>query len=193
MYGPGGTFEDPFVANPVSSIAGPINYAGSRTKWDHAKYEKYSGNLDLSYYVSLTGEHAWKAGFQIVQDREDRLDGGAYPQVDINWNDTCSALEDYGTPPLRGQYGFYTVVAGWNSPYGWAWKIHRNSYAVYLQDSWTIGGKLTINAGVRTESEYIPSFTENVPEEYKKPIKFGFDKKIAPRFGAVYDVFGDSA
>jgi hypothetical protein len=28
---------------------------------------------------------------------------------------------------------------------------------------------------------------------FAKPIKFGFDQKIAPRFGAVYDVFGDSS
>lgn len=199
MYGPGGSQQvlprdQIFIDNPsLLRIAGAANYAGSRTKWDHAKYEKYSGNLDLSYYVSLAGEHAWKAGFQIVRDQEDQLNGGVYPMVDINWNDTCSALEGYGTPPFRGTYGYYMVRAGWNSPYGYTWDAARNSYAVYLQDSWTINGKLTLNAGVRTESEYIPAFTENVPEEYKKPIKFGFDQKIAPRFGAVYDVFGDSS
>ena len=186
---------DPFfVANPsLLRVAGAVNYAGSRTKWDHSKYEKLSGNLDMSYYVSLAGEHAWKAGFQIVRDKEDQINGGAYPMVDINWDDTCTALEDYGTPAFRGTYGYYMVRAGWNSPYGYTWNIYRDAYAIYLQDSWTINGKLTINAGVRTESEYIPSFTENVPDEYKKPIKFGFEDKIAPRFGAVYDVFGDSS
>jgi hypothetical protein len=55
------------------------------------------------------------------------------------------------------------------------------------------GGKLTLNAGLRTESEYIPTFNENVPDQYKKPIQFGFADKLAPRFGAVYDVFGDSS
>ena len=63
---------------------------------------------------------------------------------------------------------------------------------MYLQDSWTLGGKLTLNAGLRTESEYIPTFNPDVPDQFKKPINFGFADKLAPRFGAVYDVFGDS-
>jgi len=187
--------SDPFfVANPtLLHVAGAADYAGSRTKWDYAKYEKASGNIDMSYYVSLAGEHAWKAGFQWVRDMEDQVNGGAFPMVNFQWDNTCSALEAYGVDPFRGTYGYYTVEAGWNSPYGYTWKAHRDAFAIYLQDSWTINGKLTINAGVRTESEYIPAFTENVPDEYKKPIKFGFEDKIAPRFGAVYDVFGDSS
>ena len=84
-------------------------------------------------------------------------------------------------------------AGSWRQPYGYAWNIYRNTYAIYLQDSWTIGGKLTINAGLRTESEYIPTFNPDVPAEYTKPIEFGFADKLAPRFGAVYDVFGDSS
>jgi len=48
---------------------------------------------------------------------------------------------------------------------------------------------LTINFGLRTESEYIPSFATVDPELAGiKPIKFGFGDKLAPRIGAVYDV-----
>jgi len=100
--------SDPFfVANPsLIRIAGAYNFAGSRTKFQHSKFEKYSGNLDLSYYVSLAGEHAWKAGFQYIRDKEDMLNGGAYPQVDISWNLSCAALESNGIPTFRGTYGF---------------------------------------------------------------------------------------
>ncbi len=183
-----------YVANPsLLHIAGAVNYGGSRSVLDRYKLEKYSGNLDLSYYVSLAGEHAWKAGFQIIRDQEDVLNGPVSPMVDINWDDTCSALEGYGVPPTRGTYGYYMIRGSYNLPYGSAWKIHRNSYAIYLQDSWTINGKLTLNAGVRTESEYIPTFNPDVPAEFRKPISFGFADKIAPRLGAVYDVFGDSS
>jgi len=187
--------SDPFyVANPsLLHIAGAVNYGGSRSVQDRNKMEKYSGNLDLSYFVSLGGEHAWKAGFQIVRDQEDVLNGPVSPMVDISWDQTCTALEPYGVPPTRGPYGFYTIRGSWRQPYGYAWDIYRNSYAIYLQDSWTIGGKLTINAGLRTESEYIPTFNPDVPPEFAKPIEFGFADKLAPRFGAVYDVFGDSS
>jgi len=187
--------SDPFfVTNPsLLRIAGAANYAGSRTKFSFQKYEKFSGNLDLSYYLSLAGEHAWKAGVQFIRDQENQNDGGAYPMVNITWNQSCAALEGYGTPPFRGTYGYYTVEAGWNSPYGYTWNAHRDAWAIYLQDSWTINGKLTLNAGLRTESEYIPSFSENVDPENLIPIKFTFAQKLAPRLGAVYDVFGDSS
>ncbi len=182
-----------YVANPsLIHIAGAVNYGGSRSVQDRYKLEKLSGNLDLSYFVSLAGDHAWKAGFQVIRDMEDVLNGPVSPMVNLVWDQPCTALEGYGVPSTRGTYGFYNIRGSWRQPYGYAWDIGRNTYAIYLQDSWTLNGKLTINAGIRTESEYIPSFNQNVPDQYKKPIKFGFEDKLAPRFGLVYDVFGDS-
>jgi hypothetical protein len=187
--------DDPFfVAHP--ELVGPsgfANYGGSFLVTSKYKLEKYSGNVDLSYFVSLSGEHAWKAGFQIIRDQEDVDNGGPSPHVNFYWGQPCTALEPYGVPSTSGDYGHYQIRGSWRQPYGYVWTIHRNTYALYLQDSWTIGGKLTLNAGVRTESEYIPTFNPNVADEYKKPIQFGFADKLAPRFGVVYDVFGDSS
>ncbi|MEN6561203.1 MAG: TonB-dependent receptor [Acidobacteriota bacterium] len=187
--------SDPFyVSNPgLVHIAGAVNYGGSRSVQDRYKLEKLSGNLDLSYFVSLAGEHAWKAGFQVIRDMEDVLNGPVSPMVNLVWDQPCTQLEPYGVPSTQGDYGYYNIRGSWRLPYGYAWDIARNTYAMYLQDSWTINGKLTINAGLRTESEYIPTFNPNVPDQYKKPIKFGFADKLAPRFGVVYDVFGDSS
>ena len=186
---------DPFyVANPsLLRIGGAVNYGGSRSVLDRYKLEKLSGNLDMSYFVSLAGEHAWKAGFQVVRDAENVLNGPTSPMVNLSWDQPCTQLEGYGVPSTRGTYGFYDIRGSWRQPYGSAWDIARNTYAIYLQDSWTLNGKLTLNAGIRTESEYIPTFNPNVPDQYKKPINFGFADKLAPRFGAVYDVFGDSS
>jgi hypothetical protein len=183
-----------FVDNPsLIGPAGYANYAGAFLVTDHYKLEKFSGNVDLSYFVSLSGEHAWKAGFQLIRDQEDVNNGAPSPHVNIYWGQPCTALEPYGVPSTMGDYGHYQIRGSWRQPYGYVWKIHRNTYAMYLQDSWTIGGKLTLNAGIRTESEYIPTFNPDVPEQYKKPINFGFGDKLAPRFGLVYDVFGDSS
>jgi hypothetical protein len=180
---------DGVIDSDLLFYTGNINYSGSRTVLLRQKLEKYSANLDLSYYVSLGGEHAWKAGAQLIRDQEDYANSAPYPMVNLYWDRTCSALSAYGVPAFRGTYGYYQIRGSWTSPYGYQWDIARNSYALYLQDSWTIGGRLTVNAGVRTESEYIPSFN---PEFPGKPIKFGFDEKLAPRLGVVYDVFGDS-
>jgi hypothetical protein len=194
-YSNGQYADDPFfVANPdLIGPAGFANYGGSFLVTSRYKLEKYSTNLDLSYFVSLGGEHAWKAGFQLVRDQENVDNGGPSPHVNLYWGQPCVALEPYGVPSTIGDYGHYQIRGSWRQPYGYVWNIHRNTYAIYLQDSWTIGGKLTVNAGLRTESEYIPTFNPLVPDEYKKPIQFGFADKLAPRFGAVYDVFGDSS
>jgi hypothetical protein len=188
--------NDPFfVANPSL-----LHYAGwsNSTAWQETqkwKREKYSGNLDLTYYVNLGGEHAWKAGAQLIREQEDRSTIATYPRVTIRWGRSDTALVPAIGVVVMGKYGSYNIRSGWTSVYGWSWKIHRNTWALYLQDSWTIKGKLTINAGVRTESEYIPAFTTDLSSvgASAKPIKFGFGDKLAPRVGAVYDVFGDSS
>jgi len=152
--------------------------------------ERISGNLDLTYYMNLAGEHAWKAGVQYIRLHEDVNSGPQSPLVNIAWGDY------YELPTgarIEGTYGYYTIRGDFVSPYGSIWNIHSNNWAIYLQDSWTIGQKLTLNLGVRTESEYIPPFDNDPKWATYKPIQFGFDKKLAPRLGMVYDVFGDSS
>jgi hypothetical protein len=157
-----------------------------------AKYimEKISANLDFTFYMNLAGEHAWKAGVQYIRLHEDVNSGPQSPLVNIAWDDV------YGLPNgdmIRGTYGYYTIRGDWVSPYGSIWNIHSDNWAIYLQDSWTIGDRLTFNFGLRTESEYIPPFDPDPKWASYKPIQFGFDKKLAPRLGLVYDVFGDSS
>jgi len=164
-------------------------------------YERASANLDLTYYLSLAGEHAWKAGFQYIRLHEDVDSGPLAPLVSLYWGQTSydipgisigKAAYDAGDP--HGQYGYYIIRNDFQSAYGSNWNIASNNWAIYLQDAWTIGQKLTLNLGLRTESEYVPSLATNDPL-YKnyKPIKFGFDQKLAPRLGVVYDFFGDSS
>ncbi len=185
--------NDPFfIANPSM-----LHYSGwtNSTAWQETEKwlrEKYSGNLDLTYYLNAGGEHAWKAGVQLIHEHEDRATIAPYPHVNIYWGRAYSG----GTWGVTmGKYGHYEIRSGWTSVYGWSWNIKRDTWALYLQDSWTIKGKLTINAGVRTESEYIPAFTTDLSAAgaSARPIKFNFGDKLAPRVGLVYDVFGDSS
>src|SRR4029450_11488361 len=53
---------------------------------------------------------------------------------------------------------------------------------------WTMGSKLTVNLGLRTEDEKVPSFR---PDYLKTAINFNMADKLAPRLGAAYDLFGD--
>ncbi|MGB9763950.1 MAG: carboxypeptidase regulatory-like domain-containing protein [Candidatus Saccharicenans sp.] len=165
-------------------------------------YEKVSSNLDVTYYLNWMGEHAIKGGIQFIRLHENVADIAPHPRVTIYWGRTYRGLGypvGVGadpTSPYYGPYGYYYIRSSWTSVYGGYWNINSNNWAFYLQDSWTIKNRLTINYGLRTESEYVPSMT-NDPEwsdpKYQKPIKFNFGQKLAPRIGVVYDVFGDSS
>jgi len=149
-------------------------------------------NADFTYYMSLGGEHAWKTGIQYMRRGEDFDDTAALPVVYLSWDND---FEAYGTTYGRGKYGWYAIRGNADSgPYGSFYNVKMDSWALYLQDSWTIAGKLTLNLGVRAETEFVPSYTTDpLFANIKKPINFPFSKKIAPRLGVVYDVFGDSS
>lgn len=176
--------DDPFYQDHPELL----QYAGYRTyaTWLNLKRElreKVSTNLDVTYYMNLAGEHAFKVGAQFIYLHENYSNTPEAPHINLYWTRS--------SPFGAGTYGHYRIRHGYRSyPYGWAWNIHSNNWALYLQDSWTIANRLTLNFGIRTEYEYIPSFD---PTYDVTPIKFDFADKLAPRLGLVYDVFGDSS
>jgi hypothetical protein len=154
--------------------------------------EKLSFGFDLSYFMNLAGEHSWKAGFSWARRGQNVDNTGKGPVLFFAWNRDMIA---YGTNYGRGKYGYYGVrnndVTG---PYGDFYDAYGNMLAFYIQDSWTIANKFTINFGLRAESEYVPSYaTGNADYESLRPIEFGFGDKLAPRLGFIWDVNGDSS
>jgi len=196
LYSHGGMGNSVFPNIPTQYIrprgwANMPRYALNVTEKRVAQ-KSYAGG-DLTYYLNFAGEHAWKFGAQWVRTAEDWRDGFKfpdYPLISFAWNvPLIWAGKNYG----RGAYGYYYVRGNETTgPIGAFYKVHSDRWALYLQDSWTIEGRLTLNLGLRTESEYIPSYSSAPALKGVKPIDFKFGDKLAPRLGFVYDIFGDA-
>lgn len=149
---------------------------------------KVAARGDLTLYFNAAGEHVVKLG--------------------LGWNNVYldkfqSALNTeywyfYWAQP-NGAYSVYTIGDGTvvNTPLGYARALgpygtiadtKSDRWSIYLQDSWTVGDKLTVNYGVRLERESMPSFSDQFPQD---AFTFDFFDKVAPRVGFAYDFKGD--
>lgn len=150
-------------------------------------------NFDVTYYINFGGEHSLKSGIQWIRLEDDTFDSAKYEAIFFGW-DTDFVFLDTGER-VRGKYGNVGIYAGDAGPYGMVANPVSTRWAFFIQDSWTpsfLNNRLTLNMGIRAESESIPSFS-SLPEYQDDPISFGFKDKLAPRLGFIYDLFGDSS
>ena len=136
--------------------------------------------IDYTHAFNAAGSHLLKGGFGVrhTNNTVDSTYPGGY--VLLDWG--LSFVNNSGQTGT-GTYGYYEV-----NDRGTRGTVNANMPSLYVQDTWIVGNRLTLNLGVRSERETIPSFRTDV-----KPIafEFGFADKIAPRLGATYDVLGD--
>ena len=153
------------------------NPSNSFTKYDN--YGRFTLNSDLTMFRDWKGEHAFKFGVQLERISNEVSSGAQHPNISFSWDSSRATLSN---TLVRGKYGYYTVQRIYTDG-----DIKSNNLGFFLQDQWTINGKLTVNYGVRAEHTDIPSYQPQNPG-----ITFGWGDKIAPRLGFAYDVNGDS-
>ena len=175
----------------------PYGYTNKGRGYVVEKLKRYKNHLgaDFTYFTYLGGEHAFKFGVQYVRQGEDVNSALGFPyapEIRLHWGrDAIFGGVNYGT----GIYGHYEVRGNEESGvFGEKFDVHNDRWAIYAQDSWTLGERFTLNLGIRFESEYVPPYSEDpsIPSGFK-PMEFKFDDKIAPRLGFIYDVFGDTS
>ncbi|HWI18159.1 MAG TPA: TonB-dependent receptor [Vicinamibacterales bacterium] len=144
---------------------------------------------DGTLYGNAGGAHQIKFGFQYDRLGNDVLSGESANLIRLRWNTPLVS----GDPTTRGAYGYYQVRSNGVAPKQGLiteGNIHMNVFGLFIQDTWTINNKLTVNLGIRTEQEKVPTYTtgDDIPEF---GLEFPFSQKIAPRVGFAYDVKGD--
>jgi hypothetical protein len=159
---------------------------------------------DGNVYANMAGSHQLKFGMQADRLGNAVDSGEAGPRVTIRWNArlstnpaACNGVV-FGASTCRGTFGYYSVRSQEVDPsrgfitFG---DVNMNVIGLFIQDTWTVNNRLTINAGIRTEQEKVPYYApgENV-DGITLPangIEFNFADKIAPRLGFAYDLKGD--
>lgn len=171
-------FQYPEIPASLQNVNGYADFPSSSvTAFDDFKRTTVTG--DLTYYANKWGDHMIKGGLQYERIGNGRLGGAQYPTITLNWGAARAALDGRR---VQGTYGHYTVTRVYNSG-----DINTNGVGMFIQDSWTVGRNVTLNLGVRSDKEEIPSYTAG-----NQGIKFGFRDKISPRVGFAWDIFGDS-
>ncbi|MGI8542166.1 MAG: carboxypeptidase regulatory-like domain-containing protein [Aridibacter sp.] len=164
--------------------AGTQNFPGfSQLLFDVSRRRTFDG--DVTYLASnFFGRHQFKGGFQFngisnnVQST--RVDTVVF-RFGANQTIQGRTGRTDAPPPTPGAIG-----VGFLQRFGVFGAAGSDNLAFYVQDSWQIFKRLTLNLGVRTERENSPSFND-----LGDGIKFDFADKIAPRLGFAFDVFGD--
>ena len=152
---------------------------------DHDQFTRAFFHADGTVYIHAGGEHQIKFGVQADRTGNSVLSGEARPRVTLRWGWRCRAR---AAPTATTR----SAARRWTRARASSRRATstRPASALFVQDAWTLNNRLTVNVGVRTEREQVPTYAtgSDIP---KFGLEFGFKDKLAPRVGAAYDLRGD--
>jgi hypothetical protein len=170
------------ITGVPSDLQKASNYStpsAAQTLWDLTTRTYIQA--DFSKFVKLAGTHNFKVGVGTTKNvnNVNQSKNGIYGRVLLYPGKVCTSC----VAPQSGAYGYYVV-----QDYSVKGTTGANITHLYVQDSWHVLPRLSINVGLRTEKEAIPTFRRDI-RDYA--FQFGFGDKLSPRFGASLDVLGD--
>jgi outer membrane receptor protein involved in Fe transport len=179
--GPGST-----TPRSIDLTVTPNVTSGGFGGWENSHFTRNVYKGDFSHFV---GAHELKAGgdFENIVATDDRFNSGA-GQIIYKLIDTTTVP---GTIYYRHRYYIDDLASGFNRADPATWQIaapltvkpQSKNYSIYGQDSFRIGAKFKVNAGLRWERQEIKARDGSTAADLKK--------NWAPRIGAIWDTNGD--
>jgi hypothetical protein len=164
-----------------AALQGPSGFANTPRAEiaDFDTTDRWTFDLDYAALFSASGTHNIQAGYGFQRTTNDinTFYPGGY--VNVFWGRSFTFGGQTGT----GAFGYYEVNDRRITN-----RAGNNIHALYVQDQWTVGSRLTLNLGLRAEDERVPTFR---PDFLDTAFHFNFADKLAPRVGAAYDLTGD--
>jgi len=190
---------DGFTFQRVYNSAGP--YAGGIPTVNVQNFEQWKGpdqtltspttQIEAADTVSFVrGRHAVRAGVSITRNRKDQngrsnYDGSVVFNTSGNPNTTGYALAD----ALLGNFQTYTEAA--YDPMG---RYRYTEPGAFLDDSWKVSRKLSVNLGLRYEYmmamySTVDNLANFVPSLYNpaQAVKVNSSGQVVPGSGNIYD------
>jgi outer membrane receptor protein involved in Fe transport len=166
------------IPDNLRYASGYADWPKSSSRTEKAYYSRLFLNANATVFKSFHGQHTMKFGGRYERLGTELNQGAQFPTITMYWNSNRATADGR---LVRGQYGYYRVRQIYTSG-----TANSNNFSFWAQDSWTVGDRLTINAGIRTENEHVPNFSSG-----GSAISFGFQEKLAPRVGFAYDLQGN--
>jgi hypothetical protein len=153
---------DPKVEKPLHFDFKTGSFSGGGGSFLHVQRKLQTLHVALSHHAdSFLGRHDFKFGVEFER-------GGV--STSYGYTGGLTYLDKAGAPYLA--YSFSANITGEN---------HRESF--YLQDTWRVGDRLTINPGVRVD--LMRGGERNLSHTLYEA------KPISPRLGVAFDLTGD--
>jgi hypothetical protein len=201
-----------YICSAVSGGATPAQ-AGCSTG-----FQNFASNSQINYDVSTRntfdadaslvginagGRHNFKFGYQ-YNKLFNTVDSGYVPfgiiQLFYDRNITAlgTPVEATGVTELNPTGSCFdpdripgtpcNLGSGLMTRFGTIGEASSDNQALFVQDSWQINNRLTINLGLRIEKETVPNFGDT---SNTQAIEFNWGDKISPRIGVAFDLTGD--
>lgn len=157
------------VSQRYDSLTGM--YSGNYGYWGDSASSHYTGSASISHHAEdfIKGSHDFKIGVEFLKGFDNVASG--YPGG-FNYTDNYYSYYDYQYHTYAYTYGYDLKANGWRA-------------SAFVQDSWKISDRLTINPGLRWSMQrgYLPNVGEAA---FFKP-----KSSWEGRLGLTFDIFGD--